>query len=135
VHPNLVIVTIVALAMLSNPAQRFFSRTIDPYLYRGIEHTVALRGATRRLSRLMQPAELASELRQILSEVLVPESFTMLVKSFESDSLEHLSTEAPPGIDPRIVAAFHAGQFNTAVTIVNPAQESGAARRMHERSF
>ena len=34
----------------------------------------------------MQPAELASELRQILNEVLVPESFTLLVKSFPNDS-------------------------------------------------
>jgi signal transduction histidine kinase len=132
VHPNLVIVTIVALAMLSSPAQRFFNRAIDPYLYRGIEHPVALRGATRRLSRLMQPAELASELRQILSEVLVPESFTMLVKSFESDSLERLSTEIPPGLDLRILSAFQAGPFNTALTVVNPAQESGIGKRMHE---
>ena len=132
VDPNLVIVTIVALALLSNPAQRFFSRAIDPYLYRGIEHPVALRGATRRLSRLMQPSELASELRQILAEVLVPESFSMLVKSLESDSLEHVSTETPSGLDPRILAAFHAGQSNTAVTVVNPAQESGTAKRMHE---
>jgi signal transduction histidine kinase len=132
IHPNLLIVTIVALAMLSNPAQRFFSRAIDPYLYRGIEHSVALRGATRRLSRLMQPMELASELRQILSEVLVPESFSMLVKSFESDSLEHLAAETPSKVDPRILAVFQAEQFSTAVTVVNPAQESGTAKRMHE---
>ena len=59
-------------ALLSHPAQRFISRLVDPYLYRGIEHSIALTGATRRLSRLMQPAELASELRQILNEVLVP---------------------------------------------------------------
>jgi signal transduction histidine kinase len=122
----------VALALLSNPAQRFFSRAIDPYLYRGIEHPVALRGATRRLSRLMQPPELASELRQILAEVLVPESFSMLVKSLESDSLEHVSTETPSGLDPRILAAFHAGQSSTAVTVINPAQETGTAKQMHE---
>jgi len=63
VHPNLVVITIVALAMLSSPAQRFISRLVDPYLYRGIEHSVALTGAMRRLSRLMQSVELASELR------------------------------------------------------------------------
>ena len=51
VHPNLVVVTIVALVMLSSPAQRFITRLVDPYLYRGIEHSVALTGATRRLSR------------------------------------------------------------------------------------
>ena len=93
VHPNIVTITIVALAMLSSPAQKFFNRAIDPYLYRGIEHAIALRAATRRLSRLMQPAELASELRQILAEVLVPESFTLLVRSFGSDSFEQLSSE------------------------------------------
>ena len=132
VHPNLVLVIIAALAMLSNPAQRFISRAIDPYLYRGIEHPVALRGATRRLSRLMQPGEVASELRQILAEVFVPESFTMLVKSFESDSFEHLSTERPPNVDPRILAALHAGTSNTALIVVNPAIETGTAKQIHE---
>jgi len=102
VHPNLVVVTIVALALLSSPAQRFISRLVDPYLHRGIEHSAALGGATRRLSRLMQPAELASELRQILAEVLVSESFTLLVKSFPNDSFERLSMDTPPvDIDPR----------------------------------
>ena len=133
VHPNIVMVTIVALAMLSSPAQRFFSRAIDPYLYRGIEHAGALRVATRRLSRLMQPAELASELRQILSEVLVPESFTLLVKSFESDSFEQLSPEAPPQVDPRILASLQTDHPNAAgVVIVNPAEEAGARKLIHE---
>ncbi len=53
VHPNFVIVALVALAMLSSPAQRFFSRVMDPYLFRGgIEYSSALRGATRRLSNV-----------------------------------------------------------------------------------
>ncbi|PYN88152.1 MAG: hypothetical protein DMD87_10780 [Candidatus Rokuibacteriota bacterium] len=117
VHPNFVIITTVALLMLSSPAQRFFSRVLDPYLYRGIEHPVALAGATRRLSRLMQPAELATELRQVLSEVLVPESFTMLVTSFESDSFEQLSGESSPEVDPYGLAALHAGQPNTTVVM------------------
>lgn len=132
VHHNLVIVTIVALAMLSSPAQRFFSRAIDPYLYRGIEHPVALRGATRRLSRLMQPGELAGELRQTLAEALVPESFTMFVRSLESDSFEQLSAETSPNVDPRVLAALHAGRPNTTVIVVNPAEETGAAKSIHE---
>jgi signal transduction histidine kinase len=132
VDPNLVIIIIVALAMLSNPAQRFINRAIDPYLYRGIEHPAALRGATRRLSRLMQPGEVASELRQVLAEVLVPESFTMLVKSFESDSYEHLSIESPTEVDPRVLAALHEGTSNTAVIVVNPAVETGTAKQIHE---
>src|SRR5262249_16024440 len=131
VHPNFVIITIVALLMLSSPAQRFFGRVLDPYLYRGIEQPVALAGATRRLSRLMQPAELAAELRQILSEVLVPESFTMLITSFESESFEQLSGEASPAVDPRTLAALHVGQPNTTVMMVNPTEESGEARVTH----
>jgi signal transduction histidine kinase len=132
VHPNLVVVTIVALALLSSPAQRFISRLIDPYLYRGIEHSAALGGATRRLSRLMQPAELASELRQILAEVLVSESFTLLVKSFPNDSFERLSMDTPPvDIDPRALAALHAGQPDTSVIVVNPTEETGGTKRTH----
>jgi signal transduction histidine kinase len=130
-HPNLVVVTIVALALLSNPAQRFISRLVDPYLYRGIEHSVALTGATRRLSRLMQPAEVATELRQILSEVLVPESFTLLVKSFPNDSFERLSLDVPPDIDPQALAALHAREPGTSVFVVNPGEGSGETQRAH----
>jgi len=131
VHPNLVVVVIVALALLSNPAQRFISRLVDPYLYRGIEHSVALTGATRRLSRLMQPAEVAAELRQILSEVLVPESFTLLVKSFPNDSFERLSLDVPPDIDPQALAALHAQQPGTSVFIVSPGEGNSETRRTH----
>ena len=132
VHPNLIVLTIVALALLSSPAQRFISRLVDPYLYRGIEHSEALRGATRRLSRLMQPAELAAELRQILAEVLVPESFTFLVKSFPNDSFEPLSTDSPPAlIDPRAVADLHERQPATSVVLINPTEETGKARETH----
>ena len=132
VHPNLIVLTIVALALLSSPAQRFISRLVDPYLYRGIEHSEALRGATRRLSRLMQPAELASELRQILAEVLVPESFTFLVKSFPNDSFEPLSTDSSSvPIDPHAVATLHERQPATSVILINPAEETGKARETH----
>ena len=131
VHPNLVVVTIVALALLSNPAQRFISRLVDPYLYRGIEHSVALTGATRRLSRLMQPAEVAAELRQILSEVLVPESFTLLVKSFPNASFERLSQDVPPDIDPQALAALHARQPGTSVFVVSPGEGNGETQRTH----
>jgi len=131
VHPNLVVITIVALALLSNPAQRLISRLVDPYLYRGIEHSAALAGATRRLSRLMQPAELASELRQVLGEVLVPESFTFLVKSFPNDSFERLSPDAPADIDPHTLATLHARQPGTSVFVVSPDDETGESKRTH----
>jgi signal transduction histidine kinase len=133
VHSNVVTITIVALAMLSSPAQRFFSRVIDPYLYRGIEHPVALRAATRRLSLLMQPAQLAAELKQILAEVLVPESFTMLVKSFESDSLEQLPSEGSSSqVDPQIWAALQLDHSHSGrVLVVNPAEDAGILRPVH----
>jgi signal transduction histidine kinase len=132
VHPNLVVITIVALALLSSPAQRFISRLVDPYLYRGIDHAAALRGATRRLSRLMQPTELASDLRQILAEVLVPESFTLLVKSFPNDSYERLSLDGPPiDIEPSALATLHEQQPDTSVIMVNPTEETGETKRIH----
>ena len=133
IHPNFVIVAIVALAMLSSPAQRFFSRVMDPYLFRGgIEYSSALRGATRRLSRLMQPTELAAELRQILAEVLVPESFTMLVKSFESDTFEDLTANATQAVDVQALSALRLGHSDTTVIVVNPAQETGLVKSAHE---
>ena len=133
VHPNIVTITIVALAMLSSPAQKFFNRAIDPYLYRGIEHAIALRAATRRLSRLMQPAELASELRQILAEVLVPESFTLLVRSFESDSFEQLSSNGSSQVDPQIWAALQLDYADSGgVLVVNPAEDAGVLKPIHD---
>jgi len=133
VHPNIVTITIVALAMLSSPAQRLFNRAIDPYLYRGIEHAIALRAATRRLSRLMQPAELATELRQILAEVLVPESFTLLAKRFDSDSFEQLSSEGSTQLDPRIWATLQADQPNSVgILVVTSGEDAGALRPIHE---
>src|SRR5262249_25736190 len=103
------------------------------YLYRGIEHAAALRAATRRLSRLMQPAELASELRQILEEALVPESFVLLVKSFGSDSFEQLSSGASSQVDPTIWAALQLDHSNSgAVLVVNPVEDAGVLRPVHD---
>ena len=133
VHPNIVTITIVALAMLSSPAQRFFNRVIDPYLYRGIEHASALRAGTRRLSRLMQPAELATELKQILAEVLVPESFTLLVKRFANDSFEELSSEGSTPIDPRIWTVLQFDQHNSAsILVVTSGEDAGTLKPVHE---
>jgi signal transduction histidine kinase len=130
-HHNLVIVTVIAIAMFLHLAQRFISRLVDPYLYRGIDQPLALRGATRRLSRLMQPTELSSELEQILTEVLVPESFTFLVKSFETDAFERLSGGSSPTLAPEVLAALSASEPTTSVTVVNPSAEDISARRTH----
>ncbi len=133
VSSDILIVAIVVLAMLSDPSQRFFSRAIDPYLYRGrIDHASALRNATRQLSRLMQPRELSAELRQILTAVFVPETFIMLVRPFESHSFEQLSADSPGAVDPLTLAALMREQSNPAVLIVNPSRETGTATVAHE---
>jgi len=133
VSSEVLIVAIVVLAMLSSPSQRFFSRVIDPYLYRGrTDHAFALRNATRQLSRLMQPRELSAELRQILTNVFVPETFTMLVRPFESHAFEKVSEDSPGAIDLLTLAALITEQSNPAVLLVNPSGEAGAARMAHE---
>jgi signal transduction histidine kinase len=85
------VVVIVSLLMLTIPGQRFIERLIDPYLYRRrLDHTSALREATHRLSRLMQPSELASELRSFLSQSFLPDSFAMIVRTSDGQRLETL---------------------------------------------
>ena len=133
VRPEIVVITIVTFVMLSTPARSLLDHVIDPYLYRGrVEDSSALRGATRRLSRLMQPAELATELHQLLTEGFVPESFAMLVRPLESSAFEPLSGSAPPVLNLHALDALLAQQRNTAVIVVNPVGESGTARLLHE---
>src|SRR5439155_579045 len=99
-NAEMLIVGVVILALLSSPWQRFFSRVIDPYLFRGrIDHASALRHATRQLTRLMQPHELSATLRQILTEAFVPESFSMSVLPSQGKALEQPSEGAPAGMD------------------------------------
>src|SRR5207249_9755543 len=98
-NAEMLIVVVVVLSLLSSPSQRFFSRVIDPYLYRGrIDYASALRHATRQLTRLMQPRELSATLRQILTEAFVPESFSMSVLPSQGKALEQLSEGAPVGM-------------------------------------
>ena len=133
VSSDILIVAIVVLVMLSNPSQRFFSRVIDPYLYRGrVDHASALRNATRQLSRLMQPRELSAELRQILTDVFVPETFLMLVRPFESHVFEQFSEDSTGAVDLLTLAAVMTEQSNPAVLIVNPSREASAAKVAHE---
>jgi len=79
----------------------------------------------------MQPTELSSELRQILAEVLVPESFTLLVKSFESDSFEPLSSQVSPPVDLEALAALSASEPTTSVIVVNPTTENVSVKATH----
>lgn len=133
VHPDILIIAGIVIAMLSIPSQRLFSHVIDPYLYRGrLDHALALRGATRQLSRLMTPTELSAELRQLLTEAFVPESFTMLVRPFESHALKQLSEDAPLVVDLFTLATLMTDQPNPTVIDVNPTQQTGASGIAHE---
>jgi len=133
VRPEVIVIAAVTFLILSTPARRLLDQIIDPYLYRGrMRDSSALREATRRLSRLMQPAELSSQLRQLINEAFVPESFTMLVRSVESSAFEPLASDAPTVLNLNALDAQLAPLPNTAVTIVNPAGESGVARLLHE---
>jgi len=134
IHPEILIVAIVALAMLSYPSQRFFSRVIDPYLYRGrVDYSSALRSATRQLSRLMPLGELSSDLRQILSDAFVPEKFVMLVRRFDSETFEQLTNDAAV-VDMAELAALISERPSPNVIIVDPALEAGA-RRIARKAF
>jgi signal transduction histidine kinase len=132
VHPHILIIAIVVIAMSSNPMQRIFSRAIDPYLYRGrVDHAAALRGATRQLSRLMSPRELSTELHQILQKAFVPEQFAILARPFGGQTLEQLTGDANV-IDLFSLAGFTTEQPSPGVIVVDPAHERGAGRAAHE---
>ncbi len=126
-------IALVVLALLSSPAQRFLSKVIDPYFYRGrVDYALALRDATRQLSRLMQPRELSGELRQILTKIFVPESFAMLVRPGENEALEQLSDDPPAHVDLSTLASLLTEQSSPIVLIVNPARESGYGRTAYD---
>jgi signal transduction histidine kinase len=134
VNPDLVSVVVVVLIFLSSPAQRLFGRVVDPYLYRGrLDYGSALRGATRRLSRLMQPQELVGQLRELLGEALVPETFVMLVRPLDSREFETLSADTPINADLLALVAGVTMRPNPTVFVVNPVHEKTAVgRARHE---
>src|SRR5262249_16501232 len=133
IRPEMIVIALVAFVMLATPARRFLDHVIDPYLYRGtFQDSSALRGATRRLSRLMQPTELASQLKQLLSEAFVPESFAMLVRPLEGGPFEALSGTLPVSLNVNMLHALLAPLPNAGVVVVHPVGENGEARPMHE---
>ncbi|MBI4637112.1 MAG: hypothetical protein HY727_12250 [Candidatus Rokubacteria bacterium] len=130
---DVLVILVVGLLMLSTPIQSLFDRLIDPYLYRGrIEYPSALREATHRLSRLMQPAELAAELRQILTAAFVPDSFAMLVKPFEAHALDHLGEDTPAVVDLLTIAILTTDRSSPSVLMVNPGDETGPSKIAHD---
>jgi two-component system, NtrC family, nitrogen regulation sensor histidine kinase GlnL len=127
------IAALVTLLMLSAPIQRIVAYLVDPYLFRGrINYDSALREATQRLGRLMQPAELAQELRQIFTSAFVPEAFAFAARPVEGKDLEQLYAEKVEvrQLLPVILEAI--GQSRPKVVVINPMMERGRQRHAHE---
>jgi len=133
VHPDFVLVALVVLALLTRPVQGIVNNLIDPYLFRGrIEYASSLRNATHRLSHLMQPPQLAEELRQIMTEAFVPESFAMVARPLEGGAFEELTHSSPPLVDLVTASTLMVDHPGTAVLLVNPNAERGAKRIAHD---
>jgi signal transduction histidine kinase len=131
VPPEILVLAVVTFVMLATPARGVFDAVIDSYLFRGrLDYPSALRSATRRLSRLMPPAELATELQRILQDALVPDSFAMLIRSPE-ETLESLPVSEPAKLDLRTLDLLLANYNNTEVIAVDPSS-ANAARHLHD---
>jgi signal transduction histidine kinase len=95
IRADLLLAFVIGLAMLTAPLQRVLDRLIDPYLYRNrFDHASALRDATHRLGRLMEPLAFAEELRALFAETLVPVSVTVLLPA-RDDKFDCLYSELP----------------------------------------
>lgn len=132
---RVVVVGATILIMLSGPAQRALRRVIDPYLFRKrSDYSAALRQATHRLTRLIQPAELSEELQMILNSTVVPESFTMLARPFDGGSLalEQIAGHSIDDKDILTVAALIADESSPSTVVVSPARVSEDRRAAHE---
>jgi signal transduction histidine kinase len=133
VHPDFVLVALVVLALLTSPIQNGVNKLIDPYLFRGrIEYPAALRNATHRLSHLMQPHQLAQELRDIMAEAFVPESFAMVARPLEGGAFEELTDNTLHQPDLVTTATLLVDHPGTTVLLINPNAERGANKSAHE---
>ena len=133
VPSDVMIAAVVALLMLSAPIHRIVVRFVDPYMFRGrIDYDSALRDATQRLGRLMQPAQLAEELRQILQAAFVPEAFAFAARPLEGGELEELSTYGASTRQMLPVILETIEDRRPRVLVVNPMTERGKRREAHE---
>jgi signal transduction histidine kinase len=99
-----VAVALVATLLFSSAGQSLIHRVIDPYLYRGhLDHAAGLRLATHRLSQLMEPTDLASRLRSLVTEAFIPESFAMVACAHERGEIEVL-VAAPAEFAAKLVS-------------------------------
>jgi signal transduction histidine kinase len=128
-----IIAVVVALFMLSAPINRMIVRFVDPYMFRRrIDYDSALREATQRLGRLMQPVELAQELRQILKVAFVPETFAFAARPLEGGELEALLADEV-SIDQLLPVIMETVEYpRPRVVVVSPGDERGRRREAHE---
>jgi signal transduction histidine kinase len=131
-QPEILLLVLIALAMLTSPVQLIVNRWLDPYLFRGrIDYASALRHATHRLSHLMQPRQLADELRQILTDTLVPEVFAMAARPLEAGPFEEL-TDQPANVTELVaVAALLFETPASSTLLIDPDTAKGAHRLAH----
>lgn len=130
---NMAIVTLVALIMLSTPAQAGLQRLVDPYLHRGrLSYPEVLQEATRRLSRLMQPPEVAAEIRDILTRTFVPDSFFLAARLTQAEPLEPLAFDRHVPADVLTVAGLITDDTKPSVIVVAPNEHSGAKAAAHK---
>jgi signal transduction histidine kinase/nucleotide-binding universal stress UspA family protein len=135
VAPELLIAAVVALVMVSTPAQRLLARLIEPYLYRRrLDRATALREAMQRFARLMQPRELADELSEALHRAFVPEWFLMAAWSPDDRTFESLSE--PPATTAQAAAinasasAFSSGCDRSTVIVSSGRATSPTAAQL-----
>jgi signal transduction histidine kinase len=130
---GLLLLAFVALGMLTTPVQSVVNRFVDPYLYRGrLEYASALRQATHRLSHLMQPRQLAEELRQVLAEAVVPELFAMAARPLETGPFEQL-TDGPDDLTELVaLAALLFESPTSSALLIDPDTARGAKKVAHE---
>jgi signal transduction histidine kinase len=118
---DVAVATALVLMSLSSPAQAMFARFIDPYLHRGgMHYGAALRMATHRLTRLMNPEQLSSELQEIFEAQLAPEHFALLIRRKDREEFE-ASDEFSRRLLPLLGLSEHLNEPSVAALALNTA--------------
>lgn len=130
---DLLIVLFVSLFVLSIPGQRLVEYFVDPYLYRRrLAHPTALRDAAHRLSHLMQPIDLAHELRALLSDSFVPDSFALIVRTSDDQRLEVLAADITVTEELRDTVGSLVRENIPSAFFVNPSRAPRQSMAAHE---
>jgi signal transduction histidine kinase len=132
-HPDILVIVLVALALLSFPGQRIVGHYVDTYLFRRrIDYAASLREATHRLTLLRQPDELSAEIRAILHDAFLVESFALAARPLDGGALEILSKDTSIDADLVTVAALLVDEPAPSVLLINPSRETGLKRKAHD---